>query len=300
MPEKRRHHYIPQFYLRGFASQETSNRRQPSLWVCDIESGSIAQRTPRNLAVEIGYYAIETEHGLDYQTLENELARMEDQAAFALRQFLSPPVGSRGAMEPEISLFIAWLACRVPWFRRIATEGWPKHMDDMAWGKVEAEDDPDFSVLLVNQATGEHQRLPREAALDAIRSGQWTAQMDQNQIVDVMRLQRWLFQQQHFPRLFWTVLTAPPGDSFIVSDRPVVWYVPDKGFADSPAGLKHPRVELTVPLNAATALLATPSPPPAGTRIYPGDINYRTRCFAERFVASADATNLSDERPCSE
>lgn len=298
MAEKRRHHYVPQFYLRGFAALETPLERNPSLWVRDIPTELIVQRTLRNLAVEIGYYAIETDHGRDYETLENELARIEDQAAFALRQMLSRPVGSRAAMVPEIGTFVAWLACRVPWFKRIAMEGWSKHVDDMAWGRAEVEDDSDFSVLIVNQTTGERRRLLLGATLAAIRSGEWTAKLDQNQVVDVMRLQRWYFQHQHFPRLFWTVLTAPSGQFFITSDRPVVWYVPEKGFADSPAGLKEPNVELTVPLNRDNALLATPSPPPVGTQIRVGDINYRTRCFAERFVASADMTGLTDERTC--
>ncbi len=300
MAEKRRHHYVPQFYLRGFAALETPRERKPSLWVRDIHTGLIVQRTPKNLAVEIGYYAIESDRGRDYETVENELARMEDQAAFALRQMLSRPVGSRAAMVPEIGMFVSWLACRVPWFKRIAMEAWSKHVDDMAWGRAEAEDDPDLSFLIVSQTTGERRRLPLEAALAAMRTGPWTAQLDQNQMIDVMRLQRWYFQHQHFPRLFWTVLTAPSGQSFITSDRPVVWYVPEKGFADSPAALKEPDVELTVPLNRGNALLATPSPPPVGTQIRVADINFRTRCFAERFVASADAASLSNERTCFE
>src|SRR5262249_43317715 len=147
--------------------------QKPYLWVRDIKSGLVAKRTPNNLAVEIGYYAMETENGKDFETLENELARMEDQAVFALRQFLNRPVGSRGAIQPEISTFVAWLACRIPWFRRIAMDGWPKHLEDMAWGRVEVEDDPDSSFLLVNVGTDEQRRLPLGDALAAIRSGNW-------------------------------------------------------------------------------------------------------------------------------
>jgi hypothetical protein len=292
MAQKRRHHYIPQFYLRGFADPGTPLGQKPWLWVLDVHSGSIAKRTPKNIAVEIGYYAIETADGKDYETVENELARIEDQAAFALRQMLSRPVGSRGVVLPEISTFIAWLACRTPWFRRIATDGWPKQLEDLARGRIEAEDDPDLIVLIVNQTTGERRKIPLEDALAAIRSGPWVAQMHQNQVIDIMRLQRWYFQHQYFSMLSWTVLTAPTDQFFITSDRPVVWYVPGQGFADSPAGLKYPEVELTIPLNAKTALLGTAAPLPPGAQIGVDAINFRTRCFAERFLASPDLKNL--------
>ena len=297
MTEKRRHHYIPQFYLRGFADPTTVGGKA-LLWVRDVRTGMTDRRTPKNLAVEVGYYAIETDQGSDYKTLEDELARMEDRAAHALHKMLDRPVGEQGPMLPELSSFIAWLACRTPWFKRIAMEGWPKHLEDMAFGRAVVEEVPEFSVLMVNTMTGEKRKFLIPEALGAIRTGRWIAQMDQNQVMDMMRLQRWYFQHQHFPKLFWTILTAPAGDFFVVSDRPVVWYVPDRGFADSPAALKYPEVELTVPLNARTALLGTGSLPSAGTQIRAADVNYRTRCFAERFVAAPNLTSLSDRRTC--
>jgi hypothetical protein len=291
---KKRHHYIPQFYLRGFASQEPTDRRKPRLWVRDAHSGLVAQRTPEQIAVEIGYYAIETDQGIDFDTLENELAKMEDQAACALREMLGRPVGNRGSIPIEVEIFVAWLGCRIPWLRRIVVESWPKHVEDMAWGKVDVADDPDFTVLIKDLTSSEAQRLPLNAALDAIRSGRWVAQLEQNQIIDMMRFQHWYFGRHRFPNLFWTILTAPTGDHFITSDRPVVWYVPERGWADSLAALKHPDVELTVPLDARTALLATAAPPPEGTKIKVSDINYRTWCFAERFVASRERSVLEE------
>ena len=42
MAEKRRHHYIPQFYLRGFVDPQTPAGQTPYLWVRDTVSGSVS------------------------------------------------------------------------------------------------------------------------------------------------------------------------------------------------------------------------------------------------------------------
>jgi hypothetical protein len=296
MGEKRRHHYVPQFYLRGFADPTTPKGQKPCLWVRDIRSGIIEKRTPSNLAVESGCYALDTDTGRDYRTLENELAKMEAEAALALREFLRRPVGSRGAIDSVISAFVAWQACRIPWFRRIALDGWPRLLEDVAWGRADLEDYPGASFLLVNESTGVQVRLPQSEALAAIRSGAWKARMTQNQYLDVLRWQRWFFQHERFSRLSWIVLTAPVGRSFITSDRPVTWWAHDTKFADALVALKHPDVELTIPLNSQTALLATGSPIPPDTPVRIDDVNMRTWLLAERFVAAPDVASLESCR----
>jgi hypothetical protein len=66
MSGKRLHHYIPQFYLRGFTDPSAAVGMTPWLWVRHKESSSVVRKAPKNLAAEIGYYTIETADGLDY------------------------------------------------------------------------------------------------------------------------------------------------------------------------------------------------------------------------------------------
>lgn len=287
MAEKRRHHYIPQFYLRGFVDPATPPRQTPYLWVWDKHAAAVNRRAPKNLALEMGYYAVEADRGLDYATVENELSQIENRAAFALRRYLGQPIGNRGPIQPDLSTFLAWLAARVPWYRSLVEEDFSRFIERMAFGDepVPDGDDP-TTYLLTHQLTGEEARLPLPETLAAARSGLWRPSLSRFHYVELMRVQAWYFQFRHFPALLWTILDAPPGYAFVTSDRPVVWYVPDKGFADSPAALKHPEVELTVPLSARTALLATAAPLSPGTRVHPNDINIRTIAFAERFVAA--------------
>ena len=102
------------------------------------------------------------------------------------------------------------------------------------------------------------------------------------------------------------LLTAPDGWHFVTSDRPVVWFLPSRGYADSPAALKEPDVQLTVPLDARHAFVGFGQLPQADMRITVDDVNGRTVGYAERFVIAPDArsgsSNLERQRlrsqPC--
>lgn len=155
-------------------------------------------------------------------------------------------------------------------------------------------EDPAFRMTLTERHTGERRIFARDEGLSAVRTGNWKSQLDRNQRGELMRLQAWSFEAEHFPNLQWTLLTAPKDTFFVTSDRPVVWFIPDVGGADSPAALKHPDVELTVPLSSRYAFLATKNRPPAGTVIRPSDVNKRTFLLSEKFVGSARAEDINE------
>ncbi|MCI0376923.1 MAG: DUF4238 domain-containing protein [Gemmataceae bacterium] len=286
MAEKRYHHFLPRFYLRGFTDPHTPADHEPFVWVRDVTTGKISKRAPKNLAAETGYYAVETPSGLDYATVENELAQMEGKAAGALRSYLAMLPGTRGAIPADLSVLLAWLGARVPWLRRVADEQWAAFLESAANGGAELPPDSGCIVSLVNERTQEQRQEPIESALPLIRSGQWFARLGRNQVVEVMKLQAWYFRNKLMPNLAWILLTAPSGHCFVTSDRPVVWFIPAEGFADSPAALKHPRVELTVPLDAKHAVLALGSRARKPSEVHVDEINRRTVDYAERFVVA--------------
>lgn len=277
---KKRHHFIPQFYLKGFCDPETPSGQAPFLWVRAIHSDAVYRRAPNNLAAEIGCYKCE---GSDPDQMEDELSAMESRAAFALRSFLNQPGGSRSVPE-DLGNFLAWLGARTPSFRRIAQEGWMDFLCNAPWGTEELPSPTSYAISLRHIASGELRREAVSSALPLLGSGNWIALLDQSQYVDFIRLQAWCFQNR-LPSLTWILLTAPNGHSFLTSDRPLVWLIPGRGFADSPAALKDPGVEVTVPLNSRYALLAfsKEAAPPAEVKVL--NINVRTMVYAEKFVA---------------
>src|SRR5579863_3631380 len=140
MAAKHVHHYVPQFYLRGFTDPAATPGMTPWLWVFDKTSKKVSRRAPKNLAAAIGFYAVEGANGSDFVSVENELAAMENRAAFALRQFLSAPAGNRGGIPTGLGIFLGWLAARVPWFDRASKERWEKFIQDAADGRESVPD----------------------------------------------------------------------------------------------------------------------------------------------------------------
>jgi hypothetical protein len=118
----RRHHWLSQFYLRGFLSPDCAPNDDPYLWVFDRAEKTLKRRSPRNVAFQSGYFALEGDAGADMLTVEEETGRIESAAAHALRTYLGRPVGHRGQIPIEVGRFVARLAAGVPWMRRIASE----------------------------------------------------------------------------------------------------------------------------------------------------------------------------------
>ena len=201
--QKRLHHFLPQFYLRGFTDPSTPPGQSPYVWVRDQLSGKISRRAPKNVAAESGFYALDVLAGRDYESVENELSAMESLAAMALRRYLVSSAGTRGVMPPELGAFVAWQAARVPWQRRVADDEWQRFLQKVAEGTAEAPVDPTFSVLLIHQDSREERRETVEASLPLLQGGDWVARFDQNQQIEVMRMQAWYYRTQHFPRLTW-------------------------------------------------------------------------------------------------
>jgi len=76
MSEPHVHHYVPQFYQRGFIADNTKK-----IWV--YEKGIPARhRSVRSTGMQIDLYAIQDSKGnTDFATVEKELSRLEDSAA---------------------------------------------------------------------------------------------------------------------------------------------------------------------------------------------------------------------------
>ena len=106
-----------------------------------------------------------------------------------------------------------------------------------------------------------------------------------------MRVQAWYFEYKLLPSLSWAFLTAPDGYTFVTSDRPLVWLIPGEGFADSPAALTHPNVQVSVPLNPFHALFGFKMPLSVDTKIHVDTINHRTIDYAERFVIASTSNS---------
>ncbi|HUZ12038.1 MAG TPA: DUF4238 domain-containing protein [Caulobacteraceae bacterium] len=131
----------------------------------------------------------------------------------------------------------------------------------------------------------------REA--EFLRQQGWRLRMSKDDFLEAVHLQAWYFQVRFFPRLAWLMLGAPPGRSFIIGDRPVVW-----GFAGGtdlpPSVLRHANVQLIAPLSRGICLFGY-NP----LKIHPdvvttSDVNQAIAAAAHHWIAGSTEASVKE------
>lgn len=113
MSTSKRHHYLSQFYLKGFLDSDRN-------WVYDRVTKQLREDIPKNIAVITNYYTTLDEKGERSTEGESLLAEIEDKAV-NLISTLNSGGNITYTEKQELSLFIAFLRTRVPQFERILT-----------------------------------------------------------------------------------------------------------------------------------------------------------------------------------
>lgn len=103
----RKHHYVPQFYLRGFAGDKGQ------LLVTDRPSGKTFRTNPSNVAAQRDFNTVNIPE-TDPQIVEKGLAEFEGEVAPALERIKAEKSLSNGADRQLLMSFICGLAIRNP------------------------------------------------------------------------------------------------------------------------------------------------------------------------------------------
>lgn len=254
------HHYVPQFYLRGFGS----NGR---IWAYDRERQTSFQATVKGVANENGMYSEE---------IESFLAnRIEAPAISALTKIRRQ---ERISSEERTVLarYIVFLSKRVPDGRERALQAIPKVADEIH-GEIAAELDaavvanPEF----VDRAASLKVRVA--AAIEAHKSNPspelWYSSFESEpgvRLVDALLSMNWVFMSSHKLQ-------------FLTSDNPVFFFKSE--------GIGNPKSELSLPLSSSIALWATRSAVQSGefmtvAPVAVREVNRRTVHNATRFIYS--------------
>jgi hypothetical protein len=111
----RRHHYIPQFYLKGFA---VARRKTHQLVVFDCEACTTFDASTKNVAMSRDFNRVEIE-GHPPDVLENALAEFESQIASALERIIAAKSIQNDEDRSYLFNLIGLLALRSPRQREI-------------------------------------------------------------------------------------------------------------------------------------------------------------------------------------
>jgi len=113
MAKKKRHHYVPRFYLKGFIDPDN----RPYIWIYEKGNPIMRKETAKNIAFEKDYYSFTTPEGeKDSETFENILATIERMVAPTFRKIKSHQ-SLKDQKRSSFAVFLAFSMTRVPSFR---------------------------------------------------------------------------------------------------------------------------------------------------------------------------------------
>lgn len=232
-----RHHFVPQGYLRGFLTPDSSSRSL--VWVYDKRpERKPKKKSIRSIAWAPAYYAQERDDGsTDLDTLEHLLGRTIDNDAPDIIRGLSPRVGRNTKLSDEeqatLALFVGLSLTRVPSYR----DG----INDL-YSKVAQHTFRMVAPRVPNK--------PEDLNLDDIEAiaKPWVSlkpMIDSAQAIADSALTK-----------SWQFFIASQDVAFVTSDNPVVFSGAAVGVAQ--LGPAHPSAELLMNLRSDLALVCTP------------------------------------------
>jgi hypothetical protein len=118
MSEPKRHHFLPESYLRRFTR---GGAAESVFAVYDRKYDQFRCQTPRNTAVETHYYTVETETGEKSAHIEKGLAQIESLAMPSIDKLDAGELPTSHDRQ-TLALFVALLHTRVPQFERATRE----------------------------------------------------------------------------------------------------------------------------------------------------------------------------------
>ncbi len=284
---KKRHHYIPQFYLKGF----TDSKNEPYIWIYDKEhNGRIIKSTAKDIAVKKHYFTFMTQdQEKDSETVENLLAVIETEAAAVFRKIHAGETIT-DIDKSTFAVFVASMMLRVPNFRNNVQSSLSQVMKKLFIMMASNKEAFEKSVREYEQESGETFTMP----IEKLRQ----IQLDQNKydvIVDSqyalgMSLAMVKEMASILGAMEWTFLKATTEHKYICSDNPLFYC----DLSNDPrslygVGLMSKNIEVTIPLSRDVAAFGNWKRGRGyiqANNAAVKDINRRTVSAALRFVFS--------------
>lgn len=243
----RKHHYVPQCYLKQFA---VSHKKIPQLTVFDRERRKIFKTGIDNVAAQRDFNTIETE-GYDPDTFEKEMSGFETELAEALHRINAARTLENEEDRAYLLNLVGLTAMRNPRLRETVRQG-HEQMARIIMDNVLATKETYDRHIREVQAAG---RLPEstvgyEDMKKFVREGDYKITLNNNfQIGQEIRV-----FDKILPLLFqrgWMLLRAPVDSAgFITSDHPfcLMWSDPKRrsGFYPPGLGLRGTEVYFSV------------------------------------------------------
>jgi hypothetical protein len=273
MAEPRKHHYLPQFYLRGFSA----NGR--SIFQIEKQGDRAYLSSIRDTAAIRDYHDLDTVDAKDPGAVEKQLAHLETQLAEGLAVTLRSGVTTPDIHSLLIQL-VALLRVRVPAFKATIEA----HLQNVV-----------RSVGLMMERRGAFPPPPKGFE-DVLRMDNIEITISNWKLLETIfniAADRDVFNILAAMRP--TLLRAPASAYFLTCDQPVAVFHPTASPKDTYGiGIAHPGTEISVPLaSRALLLLSRSSDPPVDREATPDEVaefNRRSVVMAGALVFAPEAS----------
>jgi hypothetical protein len=245
----KRHHYLPQFYLKNFTDDNGL------LWVFDREKNEYRQQLPKDTAIKGYYYAFKGKDGRKHTEIENFFSVIEGKTKPILIKLDKKE--SINTEEKEIlAIFISFLKTRVPHFEKLTNESSEKIMKQMNRLMFSSEERVAAMIDRYEKETGKKIKIDPKELIDFIQGDRYDIKFPREHSIESMLL---LGQDLigYFLQMDWFFLWAPKNSSFITSDNPFLLLPPSdynpKSFYG--VGILTPGAKKIIPLTSHTCLI---------------------------------------------
>lgn len=284
---KKRHHYLPEFYLEGFLNPHDS----PYMWVFEKGNPGIKKASVKDIAIQKHYYSFITQEGeRDSETFENFLAFIENNVAPVFKKIKKQEILSE-EQRSWFAIFLASLLIRVPNFRESIEESSAEVIRRI--NLKMASDTEGFKSMIrsFENETGNSVSLPIEDLQKFILDGKYKIKVDPQFSLFMMTLINDFGPIFH--KMNWTIFVSND-HKFVTSDNPL-FYDDPKHDPRSPfgVGFLNKNIRLTFPVTKELALLATWS---RGKDFYSKATNQFVRAINRRTIQSALKFVFSSEK----
>lgn len=273
MTQPRKHHYLPQFYLRGFSGNGKQifqiEKSEARGYLCAI----------RDAAAIRDYHELDYEDAEDPHALEKRLSEIESQLAEALADVIASGIVGN-ISHARLIEFVSLMRVRVPAFKQYIEESLRQFV--RSTGKI-LERKGKFPP----PPQGLESIFARDGVTISISNWKCLEYMfglasDQ----DILRM---------LAAMTPSILRAPKGNNLLTCDQPVAVFHPEADPADPYGiGLADPRTQLSLPLSSQVLLLLTWDKDAVRERLLQPDevneFNRRTTVMAEALVFAPEAS----------
>lgn len=241
---KKRHHYLPVFYLNGFTTKDGF------LYVYDKESKPIFESSPEGVAYENHFFSYMTPQGnMDSETVENHISELEGDFAKAIKKILnSEPLSENEHIT--FAYFVASMMVRVPNFRdniRKSTGEMIKHVSVFMASHKE-----NFASMIAKY----EKDMGKKIGMDVEKLRQWMLNSDNYdvgvnpQYATGMALEQLEDLAKIFSQMKWAFIRASDDCKFLTGDNPLKYIDPThnpRSFYG--VGLANKHVQVSLPLS---------------------------------------------------